>query len=197
MIQRWEGEWEHLQTLPSSALLSWVQDKLPWEAGWGAMRRMCTAHERHCTQAAASEMSWSLWFWACPSHSNEQRMCMCRLREAHPQGPGKDNQVSCLLSYACCQSFLGFHGNWLLQKWCYENDFWDLKLTDLLCSNRSRETHHCIALPACGVKAVLEKLQVPQDSLHHLPCATDPSRGGGGGEGGEGRSRKEGAVRSP
>ncbi|XP_059697452.1 deubiquitinase DESI2 isoform X1 [Haemorhous mexicanus] len=27
--------------------------------------------------------------------------------------------------------------------------------------------------PACGVKAVSEKLQVPQDSLHHLPCATD------------------------
>lgn len=144
MIQGSEGGWKHLLTLPSSAL-TWVQDKLPWQAGWGGMRRMCSSKEGHCTQAAASGMSWSLWVWACPSHSNEERMCMCRLGEAHPQGPGKDNQVSCL-SYACCQSFLGFHGNWLLQKWCYENYFRDLKLTDLLCSNGSRETHHYIAL---------------------------------------------------
>lgn len=138
--------------------------------------------ERHHTQAAASVMSWSLWAWACPTHGNEQRMCMCRLREAHPQGPGKDNQVSCLLSYTRCQSFCRFHGNWLLQKWCYENYFRDLKLTDLLCSNGSRETQHCIALRGVW-KRFQRSVRYPMTACTTCPvsltacAAPNPSQG--------------------
>lgn len=38
---------------------------------------------------------------------------------------------------------------------------------------RREQRDSSLSGPACGVKAVSEKLQVPQDSLHHLPRVTD------------------------
>ncbi|KAF2983800.1 hypothetical protein EK904_010581 [Melospiza melodia maxima] len=48
---------------------------------------------------------------------------------------------------------------------------WSLRICFLPADQEQRDSS--LYCPACGVKAVLEKLQVPQDSLHHLPCATD------------------------